>query len=83
MVIIDADGHAVDFDAVYRERLPAQFRDGWAYFQTDYFDRWQNGTIAWQPKTAEQNGPTSHPRNIANFAESLRRGSEMDRRHDV
>ena len=26
MVIIDADGHAVDNEAVYRERLPEQYR---------------------------------------------------------
>jgi hypothetical protein len=24
-------------------------------FPTDDFDRWQNGTIVWQPKTAERN----------------------------
>ena len=46
---------AVDFDVVYREWLPAQFRDRMGIFPTDDFDRWQNGTIAWQPKTAELN----------------------------
>jgi len=27
MVIIDADGHAVDYEPVYRERLPEQYRN--------------------------------------------------------
>ena len=27
MVIIDADGHAVDYEPVYRERLPQQYRN--------------------------------------------------------
>ncbi len=26
MVIIDADGHAVDYEPVYRERLPEKYR---------------------------------------------------------
>ena len=26
MVIIDADGHAVDYEPVYRERLPSEYR---------------------------------------------------------
>lgn len=55
MPIIDADGHAVDFDAVYRERLPAEYRKRMSIFPLDDFDRWQNGMIAWQPKNAAQN----------------------------
>src|ERR1044071_4162129 len=27
MVIIDADGHAVDYEPVYRERLPEQYQN--------------------------------------------------------
>src|SRR3954451_4055585 len=55
MVIIDADGHAVDNEAVYRERLPEQYRKRNFIVSSDGFDRGQNGTIMKQPKDAAQN----------------------------
>lgn len=55
MVIIDADGHAVDRDAIYRERLPERFQKRVAIFPSDGFDRAQNGTIVKGPRSAEQN----------------------------
>src|SRR5260370_2908402 len=55
MLIIDADGHAVDNEAVYRERLPEQYRKRNFIVSSDGFDRSQNGTIAKQPKDAVQN----------------------------
>ena len=39
MVIIDADGHAVDNEAVYRERLPEQYRKRNFVVSSDRFDR--------------------------------------------
>ena len=39
MVIIDADGHAVDAEPVYRERLPEQYRKRNFIFPSDGFDR--------------------------------------------
>ena len=41
MVIIDADGHAVDNEAVYRERLPEQYRKRNFIVSSDGFDRGQ------------------------------------------
>ena len=55
MVIIDADGHAVDNEAVYRERLPERYRKRNFIVSSDGFDRGQNGTIMKQPKDAAQN----------------------------
>lgn len=46
LVIIDADGHAVDYEPVYRERLPARYRERTSIFPTDNFDRTQNGALA-------------------------------------
>jgi predicted TIM-barrel fold metal-dependent hydrolase len=46
MVIIDADGHAVDYDPVYRERLPAEYRQRATFYPSDNFDRLQNGKLA-------------------------------------
>jgi uncharacterized protein len=46
MVIIDADGHAVDYEPVYRERLPQQFRNRTTIYPSDNFDRTQNGKLA-------------------------------------
>jgi uncharacterized protein len=46
MVIIDADGHAVDYEPVYRERLPAEYRNRATIYPADNFDRTQNGTLA-------------------------------------
>ena len=55
MVIIDADGHAVDNEAVYRERLPERYRKRNFIVSSDGFDRGQNGTIMKQPKDSAQN----------------------------
>jgi hypothetical protein len=55
MLIIDADGHAVDNEAIYRERLPERYRKRNFIVSSDGFDRGQNGTIAKQPKDAKQN----------------------------
>src|ERR1700726_3458397 len=55
MVIIDADGHAVDYDPVYRERLPQEYRRRTTILPTDNFDRSQNGRIVKQPANAAQN----------------------------
>src|SRR5438309_1924101 len=46
MVIIDADGHAVDYEPVYRERLPEQYRNRTTIYPSDNFDRTQNGKLA-------------------------------------
>ncbi len=46
MVIIDADGHAVDYEPVYRERLPQQYRNRATIYPADNFDRTQNGALA-------------------------------------
>jgi hypothetical protein len=42
MLIIDADGHAVDNEGVYRERLPEQYRKRSFIHPSDGFDRHQN-----------------------------------------
>jgi uncharacterized protein len=56
MVIIDADGHAVDTEPVYRERLPAQYRERTSIYPVDNFDRTQNGKLAAKrPQNAAQN----------------------------
>lgn len=55
MLIIDADGHAVDYDPVYRERLPERYRKRNAIIPMDGFDRSQNGRIVKQPQSAAQN----------------------------
>ena len=46
MVIIDADGHAVDYEPVYRERLPEKYRNRATIYPADNFDRTQNGALA-------------------------------------
>src|SRR5438477_196055 len=46
MVIIDADGHAVDYEPVYRERLPEQYRNRTTIYPSDNFDRTHNRKIA-------------------------------------
>ena len=46
MVIIDADGHAVDYEPVYRERLPERYRKRTTIYPSDNFDRTQNGELA-------------------------------------
>src|SRR5438874_12359146 len=55
MLIIDADGHAVDNEGVYRERLPEQYRKRSFIHPSDGFDRHQNGKIKKQPQDAAQN----------------------------
>jgi len=55
MVIIDADGHAVDAEPVYRERLPERYRKRNFIHPSDGFDRNQNGTINKRPETPAQN----------------------------
>ncbi|HEY8695028.1 MAG TPA: amidohydrolase family protein [Chloroflexota bacterium] len=55
MVIIDADGHAVDRDPIYRERLPEGFRHRQWIYPMDAFDRFQNGTIKKGPVTPQDN----------------------------
>jgi len=55
MVIIDADGHAVDAEAVYRERLPEKYRKRQTIFPADGFDRRQGGKLDKTPKSAAQN----------------------------
>jgi predicted TIM-barrel fold metal-dependent hydrolase len=56
MVIIDADGHAVDYEPVYRERLPEHYRDRATIYPTDNFDRTQNGKLAAKrPPSPSQN----------------------------
>ena len=46
MVIIDADGHAVDAEPVYRERLLERYRKRNFIHPSDGFDRNQNDTIS-------------------------------------
>lgn len=55
MFIIDADGHAVDYAPVYRDRLPQAYRNRRDFYPSDNFDRQQNGKIDKQPATPAQN----------------------------
>ena len=56
MVIIDADGHAVDYEPVYRERLPEKYRNRATIYPSDNFDRTQNGALAGKrPPSPAQN----------------------------
>ena len=55
MVIVDADGHAVDDETVYRERLPERYRKRNFIVPSDGFDRNQNGTINKRPESPAQN----------------------------
>jgi uncharacterized protein len=55
MVIVDADGHAIDSDPIYRQWLPAEYRSRATIYPTDNFDRTQNGKINKRPQTATQN----------------------------
>src|ERR1700739_2448966 len=55
MVIIDADGHAVDAEPVYRERLPEGYRRRNFIHPSDGFDSNQNGTISKRSETPAQN----------------------------
>ena len=62
MVIIDADGHAVDAEPMYRERLPERYRKRNFIHPSDGFDRNQNGTINKRPETPAQNLAGAEPR---------------------
>ena len=56
IVVIDADGHILDRDPVYRERLPARFRNRESLVgQDDGFDRAQNGAIVRRGSTVQVN----------------------------
>ncbi|MGH7771102.1 MAG: amidohydrolase family protein [Candidatus Binatia bacterium] len=56
VVIIDADGHAVDFEPIYRARLPEEFRKRASIYPSDAFDRRQNAAMDWKlPANPEQN----------------------------
>jgi len=46
MVIIDADGHAVDAEPIYRERLPERYRKRNFIHPSDGFDRNQTARSA-------------------------------------
>ena len=55
MIIIDADGHALDQESMYRQRLPEQFRRRQSIGGGgDGFDRRQNGHIPYPPVTVER-----------------------------
>jgi hypothetical protein len=54
MIIIDADGHVLDQESVYRQRLPEQFRKRQSSSIGDGFDRQQNGCIRYPPVTVER-----------------------------
>src|SRR6266849_4754509 len=54
-IIIDADGHALDQESMYRQRLPEQFRRRQSIGGGgDGFDRRQNGRIPYPPVTVER-----------------------------
>src|SRR2546422_9280865 len=53
MIIIDADGHVLDQESMYRQRLPEQFRKRQSISIGDGFDRRQNGRIPYPPVTVE------------------------------
>jgi predicted TIM-barrel fold metal-dependent hydrolase len=55
LFVIDADGHIIDREGDYRERLPVQYRQRLAFFPSDAYDRGQNGTINMVPIDVEQN----------------------------
>ena len=55
MIIIDADGHALDQESMYRQRRPEQFRRRQSIGGGgDGFDRRQNGRIPYPPVTVER-----------------------------
>jgi predicted TIM-barrel fold metal-dependent hydrolase len=53
--VIDADGHACDFEPMYRQRLPEEFRKRNALSYADGFDRTLNGKLVWNPANASEN----------------------------
>jgi predicted TIM-barrel fold metal-dependent hydrolase len=56
IVIIDADGHIIDDESVYRQRMPEQYRKRrGGYYPGDAFDRSQNDTLNWRPGSIEKN----------------------------
>src|SRR5438309_9035257 len=56
MLVIDADGHSVDNESVYRQRMPEQYRQHRGpFYPSDAYDRSQNNTRNWRPATVEKN----------------------------
>lgn len=56
MIIIDADGHVLDREPVYRTWLPAQFRQRTNVVSgVDGFDRSQNGKLPQRGRSVEEN----------------------------
>jgi len=46
LIIIDADGHIIDDEAMYRQRMPEQYRlRRGGFYPSDGFDRGQNDTL--------------------------------------
>jgi uncharacterized protein len=56
ITVIDADAHVIDGDDIYRKRLPEDFRNRFAVYPADGFDRLQNGTLlAKRPENVQKN----------------------------
>ncbi|HUZ77869.1 MAG TPA: amidohydrolase family protein [Chloroflexota bacterium] len=56
MIIIDADGHIIDDETMYRQRMPEQYRQHrGGFYPSDGFDRGQNNTKNWRPNSVEKN----------------------------
>jgi predicted TIM-barrel fold metal-dependent hydrolase len=64
LFVIDADGHIIDREGDYRQRLPAQYRQRLTFFPSDAYDRGQNGTINMVPVDVEQNLRDNHRQGI-------------------
>ncbi len=55
-IVIDADGHALDLESMYRQRLPEQYRQRMSIGGGgDTFDRRQNGAIPFRATSLERN----------------------------
>jgi predicted TIM-barrel fold metal-dependent hydrolase len=55
-IVIDADGHALDLESMYRQRLPAQYQKRMSIGGGgDTFDRRQNGAIPFRATSLERN----------------------------
>jgi hypothetical protein len=44
LLVIDADGHIIDREDEYRERLPSEYRHRMALFPNDAYDRQVDST---------------------------------------
>ena len=56
MIVVDADGHIIDDEAMYRRRMPEQYRNRrGSFYPADGFDRSQNDTMNWRPNSVEKN----------------------------